>query len=209
MDHVTVDQYDVTDDSIDDVEGALRGVVEKYSQWRRRHRGSGDKFEVHFKGDARLLNCRDLVRAPDFRSPAWTIETFRQRAAAAAACHGSFADYNRGAGAAAGGVTGSFRTGPKRQTKVALVSCEAVGHLRHLLEGSSLLSASRGAHMPAGGFVAHMTIGRGDDQWPVVPVAMDRLKRNMGIPGLGRSGGRVVWSVPGGAEAEEKTLLEW
>ena len=34
---------------------------------------------------------------------------------------------------------------------------------------------------------------------------MDRLKRNMGIPGLGRSGGRVVWSVPGGAEAEEKT----
>ena len=63
--------------------------------------------------------------------------------------------------------------------------------------------------MPAGGFVAHMTIGRGDDQWPVVPVAMDRLKRNMGIPGLGRSGGRVVWSVPGGAEAEEKTLLEW
>ena len=81
------------------------------------------------------------------------------------------------------------------------------GHLRHLLEESSLLSTSRGVHMPVGSFVAHMTIGRGDDNWPA---AMDRLKGNMGIPGLGRNGGKVVWSVSSvpGTEAE-KTLLNW
>ena len=204
-DHVTVDQYDVTDDNIDDVKSALRGVVEKYRDEREKSNSSGDEFEVHFKGDADLLNCKDLVLVPDFRSHASTIETFRQRAAVASP--GSFGRYNnRGTGAAVGAVTGSFQ-GPKK-TKVALVSCKAVGDLRHLLERSTPLNRSRGDHMPVGHFVAHMTIGQGDDEWPV---AMDRLKRNIGVSGLGRSGGKVVWSVPRvpRAEAEEETLLKW
>jgi hypothetical protein len=64
-----LDQYDVTDDSIDDVKGEVRRVVKKFrdEMEKSRHQidfscgpihSSGDEFEVHFKGDAGLLNCK-------------------------------------------------------------------------------------------------------------------------------------------------------